>query len=118
MDLPAHLHGRLVALDQMGAEVDRRAAVWLTDQTGDFDQAALKSIAEARRLIELTVDIALSSGCAAHPAVVQMQKQWLDRFDRIGEGIRTKQIALGHEAQLRAEQTHAAKAYIKTEGLA
>lgn len=117
MELPAPLEGRLVALERMGAEVDHQAAIWLADQTGEYDEAALKSIAEARRLIELTVDMALSSGCATHPAVIQMQKEWSDRLAQIGKGVHSKQMAMGRLVQLHVDRTHAAKAYVKTSGL-
>ncbi|MDD3575600.1 MAG: hypothetical protein PHT38_01800 [Halothiobacillus sp.] len=117
MELPTQLEERLVALERMGAEVDHQAALWLADQTGEYDKAALRSIAEARRLIELTVDMALSSGCASHRAVVQMQKSWSDRFAQIGERINSKQIAMGRLVQLHVDRTHAAKAYVKTQGL-
>lgn len=115
-DLPEVVRRRLDVLQQLGAVVDASAANWLRDQTGAYDQAALDSIAEARRVIELTVDLALSHACAQHPAVLEMKSAWETRFTQLAEAIKNKHATMSESAQLRSKQTNAAKAYIGTEG--
>ncbi|HQT42466.1 MAG TPA: hypothetical protein PLD79_00635 [Halothiobacillus sp.] len=108
---------RLALLQRLGDEVDAEAARWLLDQTGASDRAALSSIAEARRVIELTVDLALSQGYANHPDVVAMRAVWEQRFSRMSAAIQKKHTVLSQSAQMHTKQTRAAQAYIGTEGL-
>ncbi|MHB8919702.1 MAG: hypothetical protein ACYC3A_01185 [Halothiobacillus sp.] len=115
--LPRALLDRLALLRRLGDEVDAEAARWLLDQTGASDQAALSSIAEAHRVIELTVDLALSQGCANHPDVVAMRAAWEQRFSRMSSAIQKKHTVLCKSAQMHIKQTRAAQAYIGTEGL-
>jgi len=102
-------------LQRLGVEVDAAAAKWLPDQTGAFDQTALNSIVEARRVIELTVDLALAHGCAETPSILAMKKSWEDRFALIAAAIKKKHSTLSQSARIRSKQTRAAKAYIGTE---
>lgn len=115
--LPEVLQSRLDVLQHLGDVVDAAATQWLTDQTGRFDREALNSINEARRMIELTVDLALSHGCAEAPAVVAMRTAWEDRFAALASAIEKKRTALAESARIRSRQTRAAKAYIGTKGL-
>jgi|GEM_PF-3051810 len=115
--LPEVLQHRLDVLQQLGVVVDSAARDWLPDQTGSFDQSALNSIAEARRMIELTVDLALAHGCAEAPPVLAMRQSWEDRFSEIGLAIKEKQTRLSESAQKRTQQVRAAQAYLGTEGL-
>ncbi|MBD3815315.1 MAG: hypothetical protein IE913_02425 [Halothiobacillus sp.] len=115
--VPEVLQSRLDVLQRLGVVVDEAAARWLPDQTGRFDQEALNSIAEARRVIELTVDLALAHGCAEAPAVLAMRKAWEDRFATIASAIKQKHTSLTESAQIRSRQTQAVKAYIGTKGL-
>lgn len=115
--VPEVLQSRLDVLQRLGVVVDEAAAQWLPDQTGRFDQEALNSIAEARRVIELTVDLALAHGCAEASPVLAMRKAWEDRFATIASAIKKKHTRLTESAQIRSRQTQAAKAYIGTKGL-
>ena len=117
MALPEVLRDRLEALQRLGAIVDETAARWLTDQTGALDQDALHSIMQARRLIELTVDLALTHRVENHPALRSMQQSWQQRFTRIADAITQKQHILAESSQHHLAQTRAAQAYIGTKRL-
>jgi len=116
--LPEVLQNRLDVLQQLGVAVDSVARDWLLDQTGSFDQSALNSIVEVRRMIELTVDLALTLDCTEAPPMLAMRQLWEDRFAKIGLAIKEKQARLSESAQKRTQQTRAAQAYLGTESLA
>lgn len=115
--LPETLQNRLDLLQRLGVVVDEAAAQWLPDQSGEFDQAALNSITEARRAIELTVDLAISHRVEDHPALRAMQQSWEQRFATIAAAIAEKHRALTLSSQQHLVQTRAAQAYIGTERL-
>jgi hypothetical protein len=115
--LPKVVQDRLVALNQLGIKIDADANLWLMDQSGSFDEAALTSIAQARRAIELMVDLALSYHVENHPALFAERQIWERRFARIAAAIAQKQNTLTALAHQHAAQTRAAQAYIGTKGL-
>lgn len=115
--LPEVLRDRIALLEQLGAQVDAEAQRWLADQSGASSEAALKSIEQARRAIELTVDLALSQHLENHPALFAMRKIWERRFETIAAAIHQKQHTLGESSLQHAAQTRAAAAYIGTEQL-
>lgn len=115
--LPKVLINRLSMLQALGVEVDNQAARWLADQTGAQDEAALTSITEARRVIELTVDLAVAEGCVEHPALLAMRTEWEQRFAAIKTGMTEKQNGLSKSLRQHQKQTRAARAYVRTEGL-
>ena len=114
--LPSILVDRLSLLQRLGAEVDAQAVLWLADRTGVHDEAALNSIAEARRIIELTVDMAMAEGCAGHPKVLTMRSEWEQRFVRIKIEMKDKYKGLTESLQQQVQQTRAVKAYMSTKG--
>ena len=114
--LPSILADRLSLLQRLGAEVDAQAVLWLADRTGVHDETALNSIAEARRVIELTVDMAMADGCAEHPMVLAMRAEWEQRFARIKVEMKDKYKGLTESLQQQAQQTRAVKAYMSTKG--
>lgn len=115
--LPEIVRNRLELLQQLGVVVDEAAAQWLSDQTGQFDQAALNSITEARRAIELTVDLALSHQVENHPALRALHLDWEQRFATIAAAIAKKQHALTQSSRQHSLKTRAAQAYIGNERL-
>jgi hypothetical protein len=117
LPLPDILLDRLTLLQRLGAEVDAEAERWLADHTGAYDGAALSSIAEARRVIELTVDMAVAKNCAEHPLMLAMRAEWEQRFARTRAAMEDKQKALTESLRQHVQQTRAARAYINTEGL-
>lgn len=115
--LPDILADRLSMLQRLGAEVDDRTGLWLTDQTGAHDGAAVNAISEARRMIELTVDMAVAKNCAEHPALLAMRGEWEQRFARTRAAVEDKQRVLAESLRQHVQQTRAARAYIDTKGL-
>jgi hypothetical protein len=115
--LPDILLDRLTLLQRLGVEVDAEAERWLADQTGVYDGSALISIAEARRVIELTVDMAMAKNCAEHPSLLAMRAEWEQRFARTLTAMEDKQKVLTESLRQHVQQTRAASAYINTEGL-
>lgn len=115
--LPDVLVDRLALLQRLGAVVDTEAEQWLADQTGAHDHTAVNSITEARRLIELTVDMAVAKNCAEHPALLAMRAEWEQRFARTRAAMEDKQKRLAESLRQHVQQTRAARAYINTEGL-
>jgi hypothetical protein len=114
--LPDVMCDRIALLEQLGSQVDAEAARWLADEPGASD-LALGSLAQARRAIELTVDLALSHQVEDHPALFAMRQAWERRFAKIAAAIAQKHQMLSESAQLHVVQTRAAQAYIGTERL-
>jgi hypothetical protein len=114
--LPSVLIDRLSLLQRLGAEVDAQAELWLADRAGTYDESALNSIAEARRVIGLTVDMAVAAHCAEHPMVSAMRTDWEQRFARIKDAMKDKYKGLADSLQHQAQQTRAVKAYMSTKG--
>lgn len=114
--LPSVLIDRLSLLQRLGSEVDAEAVLWLADRTGAHDETALNSIAEARRMIELTVDMAMAADYAEHPMVLAMRDEWEQRFARIKIEMKDKYKSLADSLQQQAQQTRAVRAYMSTQG--
>lgn len=114
--LPSILIDRLSLLQRLGSEVDAEAELWLADRTGSYDEKALNSIAEARRVIELTVDMAMAEHCGEHPMVLAMRKDWEQRFARIKVAMKDKYKGLADSLQQQTQQTRAVRAYMSTKG--
>ncbi|ANJ67140.1 hypothetical protein A9404_06845 [Halothiobacillus diazotrophicus] len=115
--LPEVLADRLDVLRRLGIEVDAQTDRWLADQTGVHDVAAINAITEARRMIELTVDMAVAHGCAEHPDLLAMRAEWEQRFARTRKAMENKQRLLTDSLRHHLQQNRAARAYIDTEGL-
>ncbi len=107
----------MVLLEQLGRQVDVITARWLTDESGETRDLALNSIAQARRAIELTVDLALTHQVENHPALFVLRQVWEQRFAQIAADIAQKQKKLSESAHEHAAKTRAAQAYIGTERL-
>lgn len=114
--LPSVLVDRLSLLERLGSEVDAQAVLWLADRTGTHDATALSSIAEARRVIELTVDMAMAAHCTEHPMILAMRAEWEQRFARIKVAMKDKYENLSDSLQQQAQQARAVKAYMSTQG--
>jgi len=115
--LPDVVRDRMALLEQLGSQVDAEAHRWLADDTGAASDLALCSIEQARRAIELTVDLALSNQVENHPALFLMRQTWEQRFATIAAAIAQKQQMLSESALQHVAQTRAAQAYMGTERL-
>lgn len=114
MTAPSHaLADRLAKLERLGEQVDQSAAAWLIQENPTEPADALHRMDEARRLIELTVDLAMAEGMALSPALTQMRAEWEARFSRLAQAITQRQQALSADARLRIQQNHAAQAYLR-----
>lgn len=109
----ATLLDRLAKLTQLGVVVDQAADAWLSHSMSAEPLPALQAMDEARRLLELTVDLAVSEGVAQSPALVHMRTEWEARFERLTAAVRDRQHRLSGEALLRTKQNHAALAYLR-----
>jgi hypothetical protein len=115
--LPHVVRDRLGLLEKLGGQVDAESNRWLTELSGASSDAALRTIEQARRAIELTVDLALSHQVENHPDLFKMRIIWEGRFARIAEEIAQKQKLLSESSHQHAVKTRAAQAYIGTERL-
>ncbi len=113
MNLSPTLAERLTKLKRLGAQVDQAAADWLRASVPDDSAPALTTMAEARRMIELTVDLAVSEGVAQSSVLTEMRAEWESRFARLAAMVQARQQALLAESQLRVQQNHAAQAYLR-----
>ncbi|HQS02509.1 MAG: hypothetical protein B7Y07_06555 [Halothiobacillus sp. 24-54-40] len=115
--LPPVVRERMALLEQLGEQVEAEAHRWLADEAGGSSDAALKGMEQARRAIELTVDLALSHQVENHPALFLMRQAWVQRFAKIAAAIAQKQQMLAESSQHHVAQTRAAQAYIGIERL-
>ena len=114
MTLPSQvLADRLLKLARLGEQVDQTASAWLTQENPTEPAPALHRMDEARRLIELTVDLAMAEGMAQSPALTNMRAEWEARFTRLAQIIAQRQQALSADSRLRIQQNHAAQAYLR-----
>ncbi|WP_407275479.1 hypothetical protein [Halothiobacillus sp. DCM-1] len=113
MAISPALTERLAKLARLGAQVDERAAAWLGGSSVVESDSALHSMDEARRLLELTVDLAVSEGVAQSPALTAMRAEWEARFARLAVAVQARQRTLTAEARLRSQQNHAAQEYLR-----
>lgn len=110
--LDQNLRKRLQALSAHGRAIDDKLGGWPLDDDGR--DALNEMLAQARHLIEQTVDMALAADCGKHPELLAMRSSWTERYERMGKLIAQREQELAVEAKAHLDKNRAAQAYVGT----